>query len=136
MVKLQVRWEEKRKRRRINLDFPVKVGICRKRWHLLSFLIPCCSGTLVDASTEGLQVCIDAEVEAGAHLKFWIDAWRREGRRRVVVCGTVMWVRAADDGQHWMAGIQLSKWPRRGMRIWWDIVTEHLGLRGGVGATR
>ncbi len=133
MAQLKVRWEEQRKRRRINLDFPVEVGICRERWHLLSFLIPCCSGVLQDASTEGLRICVDTKLEAGMRLKFWIDAWRRTGRCKVVVRGTVMWAKPADDGRQWMAGVQLSDHPRRAMRIWWDIVTEHLGLRGGVG---
>ncbi len=132
MERQTVRWEERRMRRRINLDFPVEVGVSRKRWHLPYFLSPHCSGVLQDASTEGLRICVDSEVEEASRLKVWIKAWGSGASKEVAVQGTVMWGRAADDGEHWVAGIQLGKRPRRGMQAWWDVVTEHLGLRVGT----
>lgn len=132
MVREKIRWEERRKRRRINLDFPVEVGVSRKRWHLLSFLRPHCSGVLQDASTGGLRICVDSEVKVASRLKVWIEAWRGAGWKRVAVQGTVMWGRAADDGEHWVAGIQLGRRPRRGMQAWWDVVTEYLAVQVGT----
>lgn len=134
MVRLKRQWDEKRLRRRINLDFPVKVGVYTRRFNFWP-IRPCCSGTLQDASTEGLLFRVDREIDPGTRLKVWIDAWRRTGRVDVVVRGMAVWSSPVDAGVC-LVGVALDERPPRGMQLWWDIVTEHLGLRAGVGATR
>lgn len=135
MVQLKKRWNEKRRRRRIRLDFPVKAGVVRAPLPFLP-LHPSYAGCLQDASTEGLRVALDGNVSVGERLKFWINAWKREGRRQVVVRGDVLWVSPSEDGGGCIIGVQLHKHPRRGMKLWWEIVTTHLTMRGGVGAAR
>jgi hypothetical protein len=109
----------------------VEVGADRKRWSLFSFPRPHTSGVLQDASTDGIRVRVDSEVKVASRMKVWIEAWRGAGWKQVALQGTVMWGRPADDGEHWVAGIQLGG-PRRGMQTWRDVITGHLAAHTGT----